>query len=312
MERTTTLYERVKMDKELFYLWSRLSPQTQKELQEVDAGIRVPDLLNDTVFKTIFDPDENGEQLSRFISAILGKKVKVLHSLKNEGRHHSMYSKGIVMDLVVQFENGSVGNVEIQRYGIRFPSKRAACYSADLVTRQYAVEKGEPKSEVDFERIQPVYTIIIFENSPMEFTQSGKYHHHFQQTSNSGVEQELLQYYDYICLDIFKEQKPHIAGELERWLNFLTIDQVEEMEKFLAKNSSFQDVYSRVILITKDREELMELMTDFFEREDIIASLNKTNQSKVERLEKELEEQKRENEEQKKLIRELRKRLEER
>ena len=74
MERTTSLYERIKMDKELFYLWSRLSPQTQKELQEVDAGIRVPDLLNDTVFKTIFDPDENGEQLSRFISAILGKR----------------------------------------------------------------------------------------------------------------------------------------------------------------------------------------------------------------------------------------------
>ena len=110
----------------------------------------------------------------------------------------------------------------------------------------------------------------------MEFTQSGKYHHHFQQTSNSGVEQELLQYYDYICLDIFKEQKPHIAGELERWLNFLTIDQVEEMKKFLAKNSSFQDVYSRVILLTKDREQMKE------------------------------------NEEQKKLIRELRKRLEER
>ena len=59
-------------------------------------------------------------------------------------------------------------------------------------------------------------------------------------------------------------------------MNFLTIDQVEEMEKFLAKNSSFQDVYSRVILLTKDREQM------------------------------------RENEEQKKLIRELRKRLEER
>lgn len=116
--------------------------------------------------------------------------------------------------------------------------------------------------------------------------------------------------YDYICLDIFKKQKPHVAGELERWLNFLTIDQVEDMEKFLAKNSSFQAVFSRVILITKDREELMELMTDFFEKEDIIASLNKTNQSKVERLEKELEEQKRENEEQKKLICQLRKQLE--
>ena len=59
-------------------------------------------------------------------------------------------------------------------------------------------------------------------------------------------------------------------------MNFLTIDQVEEMEKKQKKNSSFQDVYSRVILLTKDREQMKE------------------------------------NEEQKKLIRELRKRLEER
>ena len=40
-------------------------------------------------------------------------------------------------------------------------------------------------------------------------------------------------------------------------------------------------------------------------------TLNKTNQSKVERLEKELEEQRRENEKQRKLICQLRKQLEE-
>lgn len=34
----------------------------------------------------------------------------------------------------------------------------------------------------------------------------------------------------------------------------------------------------------------MEIMSDFFQKEDIVASLNRTNESRIKRLEKELEE----------------------
>lgn len=289
MADTITLRERIKKDQEFHKKWKQLTPGAQQELLEIEAGIRVPNFLNDAIFKKIFDPDEYSERLSRFISAILGKKVRVLHSLKNEGRPHSVYSKGIILDLVVQFEDGSIGNVEIQRYDIDFPSKRAACYSADLVTRQYAVRKDEKKSETDYDQIQPVYTIIIFEKSPASFKVSDQYHHHFEQHSNTGVELELLQYYEYICLDAFKKEKPHVAGELEKWLHFLTISDMETMRRFLHEEPSFQDVYHCAIMMTRDRKELMEIMSDFFEKEDIVASLNRTNESRIKRLEKELE-----------------------
>ncbi len=62
------------------------------------------------------------------------------------------------------------------------------------------------------------------------------------------------------------------------------------MQDFLQKEPSFQDVYHCAIMMTKDRKELMEIMSDFFEQEDIVASLNRTNASKVKRLEKELQE----------------------
>ena len=294
MEKELSLLERLQQDETLLSLWNRLSQKVQNQFLEIDSGRRVPDLLNDTIFKGIFDPDEHRERLSRFVSSILGKRVMVLHSLTTEGHRHSMHSKGIILDLVVQFEGGSIGNVEIQRYGVAFPPQRAACYSADLVKRQYAVQEGGKKKDIDYEKIQPVYTIIIMEDSPSQFKESDCYVHHFRQTSDSGVELELVQYYDYVCLDKFRKNKPRVAGELEKWLTFLSIQDVEEMMTFLSENPSFQPVYDCAIIMTKDREGLMRMFTDFFEQEDIVASLNKTNESKIKRLENELAEQRNE------------------
>ena len=247
----------------------------------------MPDFLCDTIFKGIFDPEINGERLSRFISSILGKEVKVIHSLGNEGFHHSTYSKGIILDIVVQFEDGSIGNVEIQRMGVAFPSKRAAVYSANIVTRQFATIHGEMKSELDYDIVKPVYTIVIMEKSLKVFHESRDYIHHFKQRSDTGLELELVQYYDYICLDMFKKKNPRVASELESWLKFFTIEKVEEMQMFLAENPGFQSVYDYAIMMTKDREGLLSMLSEYFENEDIVASLNKTNESMVKRLEQE-------------------------
>ncbi len=77
---------------------------------------------------------------------------------------------------------------------------------------------------------------------------SSKYKHFFQQKSDTGVELELLQYYAYICLDVFKEEKPRVGEKIDTWLEFLTIQDTDKMETFLKKNKSFQTVYERVIL----------------------------------------------------------------
>ena len=36
----------------------------------------------------------------------------------------------MVFDITVVLEDGSIVNVEIQKYGYKFPGQRAACYSA--------------------------------------------------------------------------------------------------------------------------------------------------------------------------------------
>lgn len=125
----------------------------------------------------------------------------------------------------------------------------------------------------------PVYSIIIMEKSTEEFSRSSYYHHSFSQRSNTDVSIDLLQHYDYICVDKFKKQKPHTAGELEKWLEFLSIQNAEEMPHFLCKSISFQPLYECAIRMVKDREGLLDLIYDLLAEEDIVTSLNKTNES---------------------------------
>ena len=91
-----TLRELLETDIEIKENFDSLSEQGQKEMLEISDEIRVPNLLSDTIFKTIFDPDVKDSLLSDFISCILGRKVKVLHSLKNEGQHHRAGHSGTV------------------------------------------------------------------------------------------------------------------------------------------------------------------------------------------------------------------------
>ena len=127
----------IRGDEELSHIHSRLSPEIKKEILEIDNQTTVPNFLSDVIFKGVFDPDVHKESLSSFVSSILGKKVTVLHSLQQEGILLSEQSKKVVLDIVVKFSDDSLGNIEIQRRGINFPSPRAAVYSANMITSRY-------------------------------------------------------------------------------------------------------------------------------------------------------------------------------
>ena len=130
------------------------------------------------------------------------------------------------------------------------------------------------------------------------FQSNPDYHHHFCQTSNTGVEKnvdfELLQYYDYICLDVFKKRKPHIATMLEKWLRFFSIQKVDEMIVFLSDYPEFEEAYMKAVEMMRDKDDLYNIIGEMFASEDIVASLNKTNKSKIKRLRNELSEAKKE------------------
>ena len=98
-----------------------------------------------------------------FLSEILGRKIRILKVLPNESARIAAESSLLIMDIVVQFEDGSIANVEVQKMGYLFPGQRSACYSSDLLLRQYKRVRAELGNSFTYKRIQKVYTIVLFE-----------------------------------------------------------------------------------------------------------------------------------------------------
>ena len=235
----------------------------QQEYLDICTGVKGVKLLYDTYFKAVMNPDTRPERLNDFLSEILGKKVKILKVLPNESAQIAAESSLLIMDIVVQFEDGSIANVEVQKMGYLFPGQRSACYSSDLLLRQYKRVRAELGNSFTYKRIQKVYTIVLFEKSSADFRRFSKeiYIHHCEQKSDTGVEVNLLQEYTFICLDIFgdiiQNEDRKIENRLEEWLVFLKEDDPDMIIKLLEQNSEFRDIYEEIYNICRNSERMM-------------------------------------------------------
>ncbi len=167
----------------------------------------------------------------------------------------------LIMDFLVQLADKSVVNVEIQRVGYRFPGQRSACYSADLLLREYRqVRKKTTKKAFSYQKISNVYTVVLFEKSTSEFHQyPNQYVHKFQQKSNTGMRLNLLQRYIFVALDIYKEnhQNKGIKKKLDGWLTFLSSDDPEDIIALIEKYPEFKPMYGQIYEICQNIEQVM-------------------------------------------------------
>lgn len=156
--------------------------------------------------------------------------------------------------------------MEVQKLGYKFPGQRSACYSADLLLRQYKRLRDEKKKKFSYLDIQTVYTIILFEKSPKEFKEyPDVYLHVLQHKSNSGIQIDIPQKFVYIPLDIFKE-KQHNEGEdihnrLEAWLTFFCRDEPEMILKLIEQYPEFRSLYEDIYELCRNVEEVMQLFS---------------------------------------------------
>lgn len=157
-------------------------------------------------------------------------------------------------------ENRSIANIEIQKIGYQFPGARCACYSSDLLLRQYKRIKSEQKRNFTYKSIKTVYTIVFFEKSPKAFHKFPKnYIHFFEQKSDTGLQMDLLQKYIFIPLDIFKknQQNKDIKNKLDAWLVFLSMDEPEMIIKLIEIYPDFKPMYEQIYNICQNIEEVM-------------------------------------------------------
>lgn len=239
----------------------------QKEYLDICTGVKGVKLLYDTYFKAIMNPDTRPERLNDFLSEILGKKIKILKVLPNESAKIAAESSLLIMDIVVQFEDGSIANVEVQKVGYLFSGQRSACYSSDLLLRQYKRVRLELGKSFTYKEIKKVYTIVLFEKSNAAFTKFSKeqYIHRFEQKSDTGVEMDLLQEYTFICLDIFNNtihnEGRKIESRLEEWLVFLSQDDPDMIINLLNCNPEFKKIYDEVYTICLNMERMMSMFS---------------------------------------------------
>ena len=151
---------------ELFQSWTA---GQQEEFLDFCSGNRGVKILYDSFFKEILNPENAPERLNELLSLILRQQVKILQVLPNDSTRIADESSLVIMDIVVELEDHSIANVEVQKIGYKFSGQRSACYSADLLLRQYKRVRGERGRAFSYRDIHKVYTIVFFEQSPESF-----------------------------------------------------------------------------------------------------------------------------------------------
>jgi hypothetical protein len=191
--------------------------------------------------------------------------VKIKCILPGDNSRIADESSLLIMDILVELEDSNLANIECQKIGYKFPGQRAACYSADLLLRQYKRVRGEKGEAFCYKDIKKVYTIVLFEKSTDNFHElPDDYIHYAKPTVDTGLEMELLQEYVFIPLDIFRETlyNKGIATPLDAWLAFLSVDDPEWIEKLILQYPEFIPLYEEVYAICKNVERVMGIFSE--------------------------------------------------
>ena len=247
--------------KNLFYEWTE---ENQNEFLDFCTGVKGIKIMYDFMIKEILNPENTPERVNELLTLLLGQRVRIVDVLPNDGTRLADESTLLITDMVVQLEDGSIANLEIQKIGYYFPGERSACYSADLLLRQYKRVRGIKGKRFSYRDIKQVYTIVLFEKSPTEFQKfSNNYIHRFMQKSDTGVNINLLQEYLFIPLDIFKKNQQNenrsvkIENRLEAWLAFFCMDDPETIIDIIEKYPDFKEMYEQIYVICRDLDEVM-------------------------------------------------------
>ncbi len=247
----------------IFESWRK---DQQDYFLDICTGVKGCKLLYDTYFKEIMNPETTPERLSRLLSIILKRKVKVIKVLANDNSRLGEELSLVITDIVVELEDGSIANVEVQKLGYAFTGQRGSCYSADLLLRQYKRVRDEKKEHFSYKDICPVYTIIFMENSPANFYEyMDNYIHTFTSHSDTGIELNLLQNIIYIPVDIFLQKlhnKKRIDGEFEAWLTFLGCDEPEYIIELIQEYPYFKPLYDDLYKMCLNVERIISMFSE--------------------------------------------------
>ena len=248
---------------QLFESWTVLQ---QKEFLDFCSGARGIKVLYDSFFKEVMNPEYDPARLESFLTALLNRKVRIKEVLPNDSTRLSDESSLLITDIIVELEDGSLANIEVQKIGYAFPGARCACYSSDMLLRQYkrvrqrSVDPITGRDTFSYRNISKVYLIVLYEKSPDELKKCPDHWIHRSKVSfDSGLSMDLLQDYIFISLDIFRSKMHNkkVTTLLEAWMIFLSIDDPDEIIRLITSFPQFKPMYETLYQMCRNVENIM-------------------------------------------------------
>ena len=246
----------------LFYSWQK---KERENFINMCTGVSGMKILYDAFFKEIMNPETDPARLENFLSLLLGRKVTILKVLPTDNSRLTAEKSLLIMDILLEFEDGMIANLEVQKIGYDFPGQRAACYSADLLLRQYKRVRDRRKDSFTYRDVCPVYVIVLFEKSQAIFHAfPDTYIHRMKPESDTGLSIELLQNYIFIPLDIFKEKTQNgiISNKLEAWLTFFCKESPEDIIRLIKAYPEFKRYYEDAYELCRNTERVMHMFSE--------------------------------------------------
>ncbi|MGI6501772.1 MAG: PD-(D/E)XK nuclease family transposase [Anaerostipes sp.] len=294
--------EEIKNKDYLFKEFSEWNQEYQDLFLDFCTGAKGIKMTYDVFFKELMNPEYHRERLEDLISCLLNCKVSIKEILPADSTRIADEVSLLITDIVVELEDGSIVNVEIQKIGFLFPGERCACYSADLLLRQYKRVRNRKKDLFSYRDIKTVYTIVFFEKSEAAFHDfPNEYIHQGSNVFDTGLNLKLPQKYILIPLDIYKKKRHNygITNKLDAWLAFLTQEDPEEIIELIDKYPEFMEIYQQLYDYCQNIEGVMEMFSKELHELDknTVKYMIEEQQAEIEEQQAEIEEQQAEIEE---------------
>ena len=138
-------FDIIKESESAYYKFCGLSDENQEDILEFIQGNKGLPILYDGFYKYVLDPERNPERLEGFLTELFGEKVVIERVLEKEGNRLVDEGSLVVMDIIVRLSDGSIVDVEMQKFGYLFTGERSSCYLSDMIMRQYNRIKNRKK-----------------------------------------------------------------------------------------------------------------------------------------------------------------------
>lgn len=233
-------------------------------------------MKDDIMFKAFFSRVGSEKFLKDFLSAILGKNMKikkVIHDSRLE--QLARESKYGVLDLDVELYDGEIINIEMQLKNYHNIEERTTFYASKKI-----VEQIGPAQK--YEDLKKVIVIAILDYS---LTPLPEYVTRTVRVAEQNRQYELnnnVTYY-YIELEKFRNQNPDMKEPLNQWLAFIDMERGDLLEMAKKNSKIIKEAFGEYEVLTGNDEvkRLAEIrLMSKLEEESALATARKRGEEK--------------------------------